>query len=121
MSHKPDSKAEAPAIAVALEYAPGKMDAPRVVASGKGFLAEQILEIAFANGVKVREDADLAQILSAVDVDTEIPVEAFAAVAEILAYIYHVNGNTPSEVLAPMGFGYSQAAPQGPIGGDAPS
>ena len=82
-------------IAVALEYLPEEMTAPTVVASGRGSVADQILEIAFANGVRVRQDADLAQILSAIEVDSEIPLEAFAAVAEILAYVYWANGGPP--------------------------
>ena len=81
-------------VAVALEEQPGNT-APRITASGRGFVADQILEIAFANGVKVREDADLVQILAAVDVDSEIPTEAFAAVSEILAYVYRANGQMP--------------------------
>ncbi len=64
---------------------------PRVLASGRGALAEQILQIAWANDIKVREDADLVEILSAIDVDSEIPIEAFAAVAEILSYVYRAN------------------------------
>lgn len=65
---------------------------PRVVATGHGAVAEQILEIAFAAGVKVRQDADLAQLLAAVDVDSLIPFEAFSTVAEILTYVYRANG-----------------------------
>lgn len=80
------------ALAVALTYEPERDGAPRVVASGRGAVAEQILNIAFANGVRVREDADLAQLLAAIDIDSEIPVEAFAAVAEVLAYVYRANG-----------------------------
>ncbi len=64
---------------------------PKVVAGGRGRIAEQILEIAFANGVRVREDADLAQMLTSIDIESEIPVEAFAAVAEILAFVYEAN------------------------------
>jgi flagellar biosynthesis protein len=78
--------------AVALGYELGSEEAPKVVAKGYGKLAEQILELAFANNVKVRQDPDLAQILSAVEVDCEIPIEAFAAVAEILSYVYQANG-----------------------------
>ena len=63
-----------------------------MVAGGRGRVAEQILQLAFANGVKVREDADLAQLLTTIDMDEEIPVEAFAAVAEILIYLYRANG-----------------------------
>jgi flagellar biosynthesis protein len=83
------------AVAVALSYDPDEADAPRVVASGKGALAEQILQLAFAHGVKVRTDPDLAQVLAAVEIDTVIPLEAFAAVAEILAYVYRANGEAP--------------------------
>lgn len=79
-------------VAVALSY-DGKTDeGPRVVATGQGAVAERILEIAFASGVKVRQDADLAQLLAAVDVDSMIPLEAFTAVAEILTYVYRANG-----------------------------
>ncbi|MBN2752055.1 MAG: EscU/YscU/HrcU family type III secretion system export apparatus switch protein [Rhodospirillaceae bacterium] len=83
--------------AVALSYDAATDNAPRIVASARGAIAEHILALAFANGVKVREDADLAEILSAIDVDTEIPLEAFAAVAEILAYVYRANGTLPAE------------------------
>ena len=84
--------------AVALHYQPtDAYAAPKVVASGRGWIAERILEIAFAHGVKVREDADLAEILAAVDLDEEIPVEAFIAVAEILRYVYAANGTQPPE------------------------
>jgi len=84
-------------VAVALDYDPGADKAPRVVAGGRGAVAEQILQIAFAHDVKVREDADLAELLSAIDIDSEIPVEAFAAVAEILAYVYRANHAAPLE------------------------
>ena len=79
---------------IAVAVADSKVGAapPKIIASGHGKLAEQILELAFANGVKVREDPDLVQILSALEIDTEIPVEAFAAVAEILTYLYRING-----------------------------
>ncbi|HYE01485.1 MAG TPA: EscU/YscU/HrcU family type III secretion system export apparatus switch protein [Alphaproteobacteria bacterium] len=83
------------AVAVALEYDWGTDNLPRIAASGRGAVAERILELAFANGVKVREDADLAQLLATVDIDCEIPVEAIFAVAEILSYLYRANGNRP--------------------------
>jgi flagellar biosynthesis protein len=92
LTQAPDEKT---AKAVALSYEPDVADAPRVVAKGKGALAERILEVAFAAGVKVRSDADLVEILQAVDLESEIPIEAFQAVAEILAYVYRVNGMMP--------------------------
>nr|WP_085556919.1 EscU/YscU/HrcU family type III secretion system export apparatus switch protein [Azospirillum agricola] len=83
-------------MAVALKYELGTQSLPRIVATGKGTVAEQILELAFANGVKVREDADLVEVLSAIEVDSDIPVEAIAAVAEILAHVYRANGTLPT-------------------------
>ena len=96
---EPDRAADPPRmpVAVALTYDEHSPEAPRVVASGKGFLAQQILDFAFSHGVKVRTDPDLAEILGAVEVDTVIPVEAFLAVAEILAYVYRANGRMAPE------------------------
>jgi flagellar biosynthesis protein len=78
-------------VAVALKHERDETRPPRVVATGRGALAERILELAFSTGVKVREDADLAEILAALESDSEIPVAAFAAVAEILSYVYRAN------------------------------
>ena len=77
--------------AVAVEYDRAVDDAPRVTASGKGAIAEQILAVAFAQGIRVRKDADLVEVLSKVELDSPIPLEAFATVAEILAYVYNAN------------------------------
>ena len=85
----PKSKKRQKAVALSDQ---GKRDTrPRVGASGHGGVAEQILQLAWANDIKVREDADLVEILSAIDVESEIPIEAFAAVAEILSYLYRAN------------------------------
>lgn len=78
-------------VAIALEYDQARDRAPRITASGAGAVAEQILEIAFAQGVQVREDADLVQVLGALDVDSIIPTEVLATVAEILSYVYRIN------------------------------
>ena len=78
-------------LAVAIEDRSPREPAPRIVASGRGKLAEQILEIAFANNVKVREDADLVQILATLEIESVVPLEALTAVAEILAYVYRAN------------------------------
>ncbi len=63
-----------------------------MVASGQGHIAEQIVRIALDHGITVRQDADLVEILAKLDIDSLIPVEAFAAVAEILSYIYRTQG-----------------------------
>lgn len=95
-----DAEAVQGRTAVAIRYEPvDEYSAPKVTATGRGWIAEKILDVAFAHGVKVREDADLAEILAAVDLDEEIPVEAFIAVAEILRYVYAANGKQPPEVL----------------------
>ena len=79
-------------VAVAIE---GKKDGDspgKIIATGRGKLAEEILALAFSKGVKVREDADLAELLVKLDLDTPIPSEAILAVAEILAKVYEANG-----------------------------
>ena len=92
--------------AVALGYDHTKQAAPKVLAKGQGPIAQKIVQIAIDEGIEIRQDADLVQILKAVDIDEEIPVEAFAAVAEIMenprraylvltaeiiSYVYQVN------------------------------
>ena len=59
-SDKPERGVNKQHVAVALDYEPERQHAPKVVASGRGTVAEQILQIALAHGVKVREDANLA-------------------------------------------------------------
>lgn len=78
--------------AVALRYAREEESAPRVVARGVGETAERILALAREHGVPVREDADLVELLAACELDEEIPIELYAAVAEILAFLYRANG-----------------------------
>ena len=78
--------------AVALGYDINTNNAPTVLAKGQGQIAEKIIQIAIDNNIEIRKDEDLLQILKAVDINEEIPVEAFAAVAEIISYIYQQNG-----------------------------
>ncbi|MBK8174448.1 MAG: EscU/YscU/HrcU family type III secretion system export apparatus switch protein [Rhodospirillales bacterium] len=83
--------------AVALDYEWPHPGAPTVVATGRGELADRIVAVAKANDVPIRQDADLVEVLSCVDLGEAIPLEAFAAVAEILAYLYRLNGTaTPA-------------------------
>lgn len=83
--------------AVALRYNAAKEEAPRVVATGQGHVADQIVRIALDHGITIRQDADLVEILAKLDLDALIPLEAFAAVAEILSYIYRTQGKTPGD------------------------
>lgn len=78
--------------AIALKDRTRDKQVPQVVAAGRGKIAEQIVQLAYDNGIRVREDAALAGMLAAIEIDSPIPSEAFAAVAEILAYVYRANG-----------------------------
>ncbi len=76
-------------VAVAIKYAFGEAgEAPKVVASGRGFLARQIVELAEKNEVPTHEDRSLAESLAKVPVGVEIPAELWGAMAEILAQIF---------------------------------
>ena len=80
------------AVAIALESNKLNPDAPaKITASGRGKLAEEILAIAFAKGIKVRQDSSLAELLAQLEIDSPIPTEAVVAVAEILAKVYEAN------------------------------
>lgn len=78
--------------AVALKYDQKKDAAPRITAKGRGFVAEKIIETARAHNVPLHEDKNLVQVLEALDLETEIPAELYRAVAEVLAFIYRLNG-----------------------------
>lgn len=90
MAH-PKPRIDAEKIAIALQYRKGEDEAPKLVAKGKGYIAERILELAREHGIEIRKDEDLAVMLEKLDVDMPIPVEAYMAVAEILSYIYQTN------------------------------
>ena len=77
--------------AVALKYDKDKDHAPKVIAKGRGEIAEKILEIAKAHNLPLYEDKNLVQILEALDLETAIPPELYRAVAEVLAFIYRLN------------------------------
>ena len=81
-------------VAVAVQREGPSTRPPKIIAKGEGSVAEQILAIAFERGVKVRSDSDLAEILKAIEIDCEVPLEALAAVAEILSYVYRANAGT---------------------------
>ena len=76
--------------AIALAYDPGR-GPPRVVAKGRGAIAEAILERARAHGVYVHESRELLSLLMQVDLDSQIPAPLYRAVAELLAWLHHVD------------------------------
>lgn len=72
--------------AIALEYDPAE-DAPKVIASGKGILAERIIEKAKESDVPIHRDDKLADTLSKLDIGDAIPPELYEVVAEILVFV----------------------------------
>ena len=92
MARKPADSRQA----VALRYNRQEDRAPKVAAKGRGYLAEKILELARAHNIPVREDKNLVQILSRLDLNQEIPPEVYRAVAEILAFIYRLSKQRPA-------------------------
>ena len=78
--------------AAAIKYDQAQSMAPRVVAKGKGHIADQIIQVARENDVPLHEDRNLANILEAMELETEIPAELYRAVAEVLVFIYRLNG-----------------------------
>ncbi len=87
------NKSEARSLAVALAYAPGDAT-PRVVAKGRGLIAEEIILRAREHGVFVHESPELVTLLMQVDLDDSIPPHLYIAVAELLVWIYRVEGKT---------------------------
>ncbi len=89
--------------AVALAYQEGD-GAPRVVAKGKGMLAEQIIGRAQEAGVFVHESKELVALLMEVDLDRQIPPALYRAIAELLAWLYYIEnaqGNGAPATPAP--------------------
>ncbi len=85
MKTPPDLRREA----VALSYTQTDA-APRVVARGRGVIAEQIIARAHEHGVYVHESPELLTLLMQVDIDEHIPPQLYLAVAELLAWLYHI-------------------------------
>ncbi|MEA4906618.1 MAG: flagellar biosynthesis protein FlhB [Anaerolineaceae bacterium] len=80
-------------LAVALQYNPETMGAPRVVAKGAYNIAQRIADIARSNGIPVIQNIPVARALyKAVEIDHEIPPEMYVAVAEVLAYVFRLSG-----------------------------
>lgn len=82
--------------AVALAYITSDV-APRVVAKGRGVLAEQIISKARQHGVYVHESPELVSLLMQVDLDKHIPPQLYVAVAELLVWLYRLEGRQPAE------------------------
>jgi flagellar biosynthesis protein len=80
---------EKPRRATALNY--GGSGTPTVTATGRGYVADRIIEVARENGIPVREDPALAEALASLELDREIPEDLYLAVAEAIAWAYSLN------------------------------
>lgn len=80
-----------PKRAIALRYSEGQDDAPTVVATGQGLVAEKIVKTAEDHGIAVQENAELAQALAQVELGTAIPEDLYPVVAEVLVWVNRMN------------------------------
>ena len=83
--------------AVALQYQPSRDAAPVVTAKGQGLVAEKIIALAEKENIPIKDDPDLVQVLSQVDLDEQIPPAVYQVVAEIFSFIYHLNNKYQKE------------------------
>jgi len=79
--------------AVALRYDRKIDDSPKVVAKGRGKVAQKIIELAQKHDIPIKDDPDLIEVLSSLELNEEIPSEIYVAVAELLAFVYSMNSN----------------------------
>ena len=77
--------------AAALKYQPKSDNAPKVIAKGKGQVAEKIIEIAREHNIYIQNDPDLIEVLSQLDLNQEIPSDLYIVIAELLAFVYSLN------------------------------
>ena len=83
--------------AVALQYDREKDSAPKVTAKGQGKVAQKIIELAQKHDIPIKDDPDLIEVLSSLEIDEEIPSEIYVAVAELLAFVYSMNSKRSSK------------------------
>ncbi|MBV8246422.1 MAG: EscU/YscU/HrcU family type III secretion system export apparatus switch protein [Candidatus Eremiobacteraeota bacterium] len=81
--------------AAALKYDPVKAEAPEIIATGRGLIAEEIVAIAKEHGVPLHQDAALVEALARLDVTDVLPRELYAVVAEVLAYVFRLDQRVP--------------------------
>lgn len=86
-----DKKRHNKRLAAALRYKPGEDDAPRVIASGKGTIADNIIARAREKGLPIQRDPALVDVLCQVELGREIPPELYGAVARILSFLIYAD------------------------------
>ncbi|MCI6159221.1 MAG: EscU/YscU/HrcU family type III secretion system export apparatus switch protein [Selenomonadaceae bacterium] len=97
LQEEPETDPNAEKKAVAMRYDAEKDHAPRVVAKGRGHVAENILMTAQKHTVPVYQNKTLVNMLMALDIDREIPPELYRTVAEVMAYVYRMDAKKGAE------------------------
>ena len=86
--------------AAALSYNETTDNAPKIVAKGKGDIANNIIKIAQNNKIPIKKDEDLIELLSQIEINKEIPTNLYKAVAEIFSFIYDIS-NKEENIITP--------------------
>ena len=86
--------------AAALSYNEATDNAPKIVAKGKGDIADNIIKIAQNNKIPIKKDEDLIELLSQIEINKEIPTNLYKAVAEIFSFIYDIS-NKEENIITP--------------------
>ncbi|MCS6136717.1 flagellar biosynthesis protein FlhB [Shewanella baltica] len=89
------SEKSEPKQAVALSY--DGRNAPKIVATGEGLIAEEIIALAKANGVYIHQDPHLSHFLQLLELGEEIPKELYLLIAELIAFVYMLDGKFPEQ------------------------
>lgn len=89
------SEESEPKQAVALSY--DGRNAPKIVATGEGLIAEEIIALAKANGVYIHQDPHLNHFLQLLELGEEIPKELYLLIAELIAFVYMLDGKFPEQ------------------------
>lgn len=82
--------------AVALKYDQEKGTAPKVIAKGKGLIAEQIIALAEEHDIHIHENPELLEVLIRLELGDEIPETLYKAIAEVIAFAYNLKNSTPN-------------------------
>ncbi|NLQ22822.1 flagellar biosynthesis protein FlhB [Shewanella sp. S-1] len=89
------SEESEPKQAVALSY--DGRNAPKIVATGEGLIAEEIIALAKANGIYIHQDPHLSHFLQLLELGEEIPKELYLLIAELIAFVYMLDGKFPEQ------------------------
>ena len=89
---------KSPDKAIAILYDENDSTAPKVVASGKGLVAEKIIAAAREAGIHIEEDANPGELLAKVPIGAEIPTQLYHTVAEVLAFGYRINERVKNKI-----------------------